>query len=356
MAEELLSEIPGRENISNFLFGGTKEVSNNKAVVFENEINTILRAIQAFSSGKARGSTINIPTGSLLTTKDKVDLKVNFDMGTGKITWDGNSQINNISNFVEFSAIKQIYQNYANLTKIYEKDQPARYSNGIFNMVGRQIKADIVNTKEWNFEVLADYGFSNDFLKDVALLQQCSFSLKSYDNMKTVKLGHSNIIRLLLLILPTFNSIAILNPEQYISFLMALFTRYYNPKSQSMFFRNPWSPQANISLIGLHFFHIQIIYELMGIGQQGHKNEDIMDDRLAEINQLLIKGVNYLIVNDHTSENIKVLSTKKILYDTFQYYFQNNGQLNGSVRIPDYRRGTQSIITRKFDFNKNIIT
>lgn len=354
MAEKLLKEIPGRENVNRFLFGGTKEVIDKKAAFFQNEINIILQTIQAFSEGSVK---ISQKTGNpILNTKDKITLKGNFDTGTGNMIWEGD--IKNIENFIEFSAIQEMYRTTASLTKIYDKDtNTSHYSNPVFNMLGRQIKADIVNTKGWDFQVLANYGFTDDFLKDLSLLQYCSFSLKNYEKISTVSLGESNIVRLLLLILPTFNSIAILNPQQYVSFLMALFTRYYiGPKNGAVFFRNPCSYADNINLIGLHFFHIQMIYELSGVGQQAKKTEETTDKRLFQLNNLLSKGVQYLIVNDNTSEDIRVLSVKKILYDTFQYYFQNNNILYGRIRIPDYRRGTQSIVERKFNFSKNIIT
>jgi len=59
--------------------------------------------------------------------------------------------------------------------------------------------------------------------------------------------------------------------------------------------------------MSLHFFHLQTIYELTGIGQQAKK--DASDD----LKEMMNRGVKFLIINEHNSDIIKVYSVRALL-------------------------------------------
>ncbi len=317
------------------LFGLTNQKNAASPVVFQNQINAILKGIAAFSN--AGVNKTGLKTGNLFKSNIKDTLKLNYIVGNK--TYD-----NFDKTFIDFigTNIGQIVARHtirATKTVLEEGEEKQKYTDAIFKQQKKAIKADIANVNSFNLQVLASYGFSEKFLRVASLLSQCSFSLKNYKQAihgkkNLISIGQTNILSILLLFLPTLSCVNSLKPEAFFSFIMALTRRYFlGPYNGKSFQRYPQIPSSNVDIIGLHFFHIQTVYELAGIGQQSSQLS-------SELNNFLKQGVQYLLVNDWNGVEIKVYSVKQLLYESYRESFSDLG------RKVDYRRGSSSAIAR----------
>lgn len=175
-------------------------------------------------------------------------------------------------------------------------------------------KIDVINVN--SLEVSAEIKMEYPTLAQFAQLYlQSSITAKNYKDTSIkkfgVSLGNTNIFRIMADFIPTLNIIQ--NREQEISFQYALFKRYGGLVGQTI--DADWR-------IPEHFYHIQNIYELMGVGQS------IADPDLKQLQSYINQGAELLILNVHNTNNIYVRSTRDILRQKY-----NRGELTNLSAI-----------------------
>ena len=209
----------------------------------------------------------------------------------------------------------------------------------VFTSGGKDLKIDVMNT-EILANITEEKGFSPWLIKAASALSQATFSAKNYKqvlNQKAkfnlVKTGDTNIISVLYQFLPSYFNDA----GKFQAFMMAILNRYFMYRQGLYRLPNPIStdPVAEqVDNIGLHFFHIQTIYQLSGAGQYAK------DSDLQEYQKLINQGAKFLIVNDHEDNLIRVFSIKDLLMKEYRDTFQELG------RKVDYHRNSTQFITR----------
>lgn len=143
-------------------------------------------------------------------------------------------------------------------------------------------------------EVTQNLNFSgaDKLIKLNTLLENATFTLKNYKSGKTIELGSTNIFRLLMTAVNRFDSK--LSKDGQLSFVYALINSHLQGKDPE---------------IERHLGHLQVIYELTGMGQQYvSKSEDI-----EQLKKYAQQGAKYLIVNTNNNDKIQVVSTKDLL-------------------------------------------
>lgn len=131
-----------------------------------------------------------------------------------------------------------------------------------------------------------------DILKLNELFKNATFTLKNYQDDVNIKLGNTNIGRVLYTTVNYFAGKE-LGSEGVLSFAYALARRHDTNKASKY--------------IQKHLAHLQIMYELIGLGQE-YTNTDII-----ELRDYLKEGTKFLLINRWDSDKIQVFSTKDLL-------------------------------------------
>ena len=145
-----------------------------------------------------------------------------------------------------------------------------------------------------------------------SLYSNATISAKNYPDIvlkftqQQISIGNTNIFRILADFIPTLN--LGLNRQQQIGFQYAIFNRALGRAKQLV---------SQDNEIPIHFNHIQNIYELMGVGQNYYK-KDNQQLILNELNDLLLKGAELLIVNFSDRQDIIVKSTRQLLNSIYE--------------------------------------
>ena len=145
------------------------------------------------------------------------------------------------------------------------------------------------------------------------LFSKARISAKNYSANEVAKSGVSvgedtNLFRIMTDFIPTLNVIE--SQDQEVSFQYAIFKRHLNLANEKI------DEDKNIEQ---HFSHIQTVYELMGVGQNYYNK----NGTIKELNNFLKQGVEFLIINEHNSDNIIVKSTRQILAQFYKRDFAN---------------------------------
>lgn len=196
-----------------------------------------------------------------------------------------------------------------------ENDNPVPYYNRkgqksdnpkLYRIVGeREGKTDIRTLSgEESLKITLEPG--NDFFKLNNLFKDATFSLKNYSKDTTsIELGSTNMFRVLYTTVNYFEGKS-LHEDGVISFIYAIANR--NKQGE------------NEEEINEHLGHLQVIYELTGLGAQyffEKTGNQILDEENNNLKQLLRKGVKFLVVNTYDSDDIQVFSTKNLLASLF---------------------------------------
>lgn len=335
--ENVRNDFNNKNKNLKYSFFRNNEKEAASPVVFQNEIQAIMRAFVAFQNKDVTKVGNNYYVDSKYKKNDT--LEINFRIGDKFSSVDGNK----IGEFVK-SGVVQLAVNNTVRSMVEIKNEEGKVigkqmASGVWKFQGRQIKVDVGN--DTDLLVTDNYELGQDLQHFAQLLSHATFSAKSYKDILTstgykqlASIGKTNIVSVLLQFLPTLQIISQLNDDAYISFIAALFTRYFNYWFYPKFQRDP-QPGEKLEQIGIHFFHIQTIYELMGIGQNSKENN---------IQSLINQGVRYLIVNDWNSNEIKVYSTLALLQDLYRETFDEYS--HGSGKVVDYHRESHSGIER----------
>lgn len=310
-----------------YLFMRNNEKNADSPVVFEKEIDAIMQTFTALSSK-------DINTFMSNQTGEDDTLKISYRLGD---KWSS-TQTNRFSRFATTKAVKKAANHTERTFTKYLNQQTGKlekkYAKKDWKFEGRQMKIDVGNNVQ--FTIQDQYGMPPWIHHFAQLLSYATFSAKSYQDVLTgkgrfdnlVSLGKTNILAVLLQILPTLRAIQQLDRGGGNSFMAALLTRYflYEDYMDRGFKRNP-QPGQGLQTMSLHFFHLQTIYELTGIGQQAKK--DASDD----LKEMMNRGVKFLIINEHNSDIIKVYSVRALLKQRYRDSMAAYG------RNIDYHRG-----------------
>ena len=312
---------------------------------FEKEIQTI---IKTFINTAARE---NIKNNDYSIKK----INIKFDINTGLFTTNVTDQM---KDFVELGLIQRISDESVRSWRTVAKkktdemvvSQLKQYKDGtsgsLFTISGKEIKTDIVSPLQTEGTFTIGFDATERTINALKALNYATFSLKNYKGIfkknnlyNMVTTGNTNILAVLLTIIPTYFPGGA-NEDFYI-FMKAILSRYFLDQGKPGSSYRDNDPNvakvdpttADIDTIGLHFFHLQTIYELTGRGQQTGTSE------IGELNNLLYTGTKFLLVNDNASNDIKCYSTRDLLYDLLNKTFSQNWRV-------DYRRENPSKITR----------
>ncbi len=160
------------------------------------------------------------------------------------------------------------------------------------------------------------------------LYQNATISAKNYPDIvlkftnQQVSIGNTNIFRIIADFIPTLE-LGLSRTEQ-IGFQYAIFNRFLGRAKE---------PIADDNEIPIHFNHIQNIYELMGVGQNYYKKGNNKQLIKNELNELLSKGAELLIINFSDRADIMVKSTRKLLNDIYESSLKDHQNISTLNKI-----------------------
>ena len=297
---------------------------------FETEISTIIETFikTANEWNRNRGN-------------NSIHINAEFDINTGRYTTTNSEQTKkfvrqNLTQMFSDVSIRSMKTIGGKKTKeMVVSKLKDKKTGSIFTISGKEIKTDVISPLQTEGTISFNFDATERTKKALLALNYATFSLKNYKNIfasgnlyNMVTSGNTNIIAVLLTIIPVYFPGG--ENEDFYTFMRAILSRYfldqgkpghsYRDNDPNVSPVNPTT--ADIDTIGLHFFHLQTVYELTGRGQQTGTTE------IGELNKLLYQGTKFLLVNDNASGAIKCYSTRDLLYDLLNRSFSQDWRVD----------------------------
>lgn len=304
------------------------------AASLQKQISHIQRAINVLNNaGSLQDAQSLVNNKSELTKQIRKEYFQRIQIG-GKNTFNAAE----LNEYVQNSSMQKALNICGLATK---KNYENKNTGEIYSLLNYQDKFVKIDSAFQSIDVtvFARMGATPYFQHILSLLSCATFSLKNYlsvfQRSKMVFLGDTNITKILLSVLPTLACVSEMEDGQFQSFITALFLRYFAKRGTRS---TNQKAQQHVTM-SQHFFHIQTVYELTGIGQHSKNND------ANELNQYLRQGVKYLLVNQHGNGlggDIKVFSTKALLLYLYRDMFEDG-------TVPNYGGiGEEKIKTARY--------